>query len=572
MKSLKGRIFFSVILFVLIPIIGVMAVGWKRTMEGMEEQQITVYQENAGYLSRLCDSLFEEIKNKSLLIYNDEKTMEILSEGEEISQEDQRRLNGKVSSIFYSDDDIESVTFYVEKSQLMIYKKRNAISRFYTLKDKAEAADYFTKSYDPDEAQYSISTVENEKTQKFQVVLNQNIMDKYYKPLVNMEILYDQSVFEPIFSRAGRDEFSGNFILDEKEQFIYEEFGGRFPRGMSKSIQEAPEGISHAVDGEPYVIIKTKMEKFPYEVVKCVAMEMILEHMLPYENGMALVFCLVIVIIALLAVVLSRLVSGSIRKFTQAIVNFRSQGNSMEQVMHPGLKEMEELAGEFSAMVQEINELIEEKSELRYREKKTQLQMLIVQINPHFLYNSLQTLQFIALKRKAYEINTMLISLGKILRYSLDWENGEVVLEAEIDNVLEYLNIQKFRYVDELHLEIEKPDRLPDCAVPKMILQPLVENSFVHGFQGKTEDYRIKLLITCSRNEIEIRILDNGRGMECNGIEKMNQELEHAESYKVTGHTGLLSANFRLRQIYPEASVRVGQDDWFWVEVKIPGG
>lgn len=570
-KSLRSRIFFSFTFFVVIPLIVAMGVIWIKTNQEMESRQTQVYEENTLYLSRLSSSLFDEIKSKSLLIYYDEKTMDILKKMEPPSEDEQKLLNGKASAIFYSDDDIESVAFYIEKASLMVYRKRNQTSRFYKVENEQEAESYFINSIDPKEVRYQISTVYNDELGEYQVVLDQNIMDSYNRPVMKIEIVYNKKLFEPIFSKQP-DQSSKNFILDDRGQFLYAEFGDGFPEDLQSIIRSAPEGISRAVQGEEYVIIKKRLEKFPYDMVKCISRKELLNHALLYRNSIAAIFCIVVGIIALLALVLSRLVSQPIRKFTQSITSFRKSGQNTVERIQPDIKEMDELAESFYGMMLEINQLIEEKSEARYREKKAQLNMLTVQINPHFLYNALQTLQFMALKRKAFEINAMLLSLGKILRYSLDWNTEEVTLGEELENALEYLNIQKFRYVDELNLQVEKPEQLPDFKVPKMLLQPLVENCFVHGFKGKTENYKVKLSIECREDVIAIKVCDNGKGMDAEAMEALNMELKKADSYLSSDHTGLLSLNFRLRQKYPQASVHIEQGEWFCIEMNIPGG
>lgn len=567
-KSLKSRIFYSITICVAVPLIMTIGISWVKLRKEMEKRQTIVYEENTLYLSSLCNSLFEEIKNKSLLIYYDEKTMDLLKKRKPLSEEEQKLLYGKASAIFYSDDDIESVALYMEKARLMIYKKRNQTSRFYKVENKDDAIKYFINYLDSGELQYQISTLQNNEKGEFNIVLDQNILDPFNNTVMKMEIIYNQSVFQPIFSKIG-DESSRNFILDQNGAFIYEEFGEIFPNDLEEDIKLAPEGTSKTKNGD-YVIIKKSLEKFPYSIVKCVSKYEILKPTIPYRNNMIAMFCIIIMIIAFLSIILSRLVRQPIRKFTQSITDFRKSDQTIVKKVNPEIDEMEELSDAFYLMMKEINQLIEEKSEAKYKEKKAQLTMLAVQINPHFLYNALQTLQFMALKRKAFEINAMLLSLGKILRYSLDWENEEVTLNEEFENVLEYLNIQKFRYVDELDLYVEKPEILPECKLPKMILQPLVENCFVHGFKGKTENYKIRLLIACNDDLISIKISDNGNGMDMNDMQELNQSLKNAEGYTPSQHTGLLSLNFRLRQWYPNASVHVSQTEWFCVEVRIP--
>lgn len=571
-RSLRSRIFFSVAIFVVIPLIAVMGIIWKKTNDQMLQRQIETYKENILYMSRLCDSIFDDIKSQSLLIYNDEKIMEILKKGEEMSEEEQKLLNSKISTIFYSSDDIESLAFYVEKLNLIIYRKRNESNRFYRIQDETELANYFVNEIESEEIQYRINAIKNKESHEFETILHQNILDLDYKPLAHIEIIYNQGIFDPLFSLPEKDGTTGNFVFDDKGQLLYEENKEEFSEELMKTIRDSAQGVSYQDENNPYVIIKQSMEEFPYDVVKCISLQGVMDELAPYRNGLVVVFLLVFVIIAVLALILSGLVRKPIKRFTQSIVHFRNSRENIVPKVQPEIQEMEELAEEFSGMMREINQLIEEKSEARYKEKKAYLMMLTVQINPHFLYNALQTLQLMALKRKAFEINAMLISLGKILRYSLNWQQGEVSLETELENALEYLNIQKFRYVDELELQTELPEEMPDCMIPKMVLQPLVENCFVHGFKGKTGEFRIRLSVYREKGRIYIEVSDNGKGMEKNAVEDMNYRMESGEYDPASEHTGLLSVNYRLKEKYPRSSIRIEQGQWFCVRITILGG
>ncbi|MBS6196340.1 MAG: histidine kinase [Clostridiales bacterium] len=543
---------------------------WKKTAEAVEDKQIALYEENILYLARLCDNIFKDVKDKSVLIYSDDKVMDILKRKKVDEFENRNILNGKVNAIFYSDDNIDSVAFYVESAKLMIYKKRNATTRFYKVKTEEEADSYFKLSYPAEEQGYSIGTLRNEEKDEYQLGFHQNITNVDQRPIARIEIIYNKSLFEPVFFRPNPRDLGRNFILDEGEKFAYEEFDEEMPDDFDNALMDAPEGVSRYK--KDYLIMKRKLESFPYYVIKSISTKEISDDMMPFKNGMLMLFGLVIVIIAVIALVLSRIVRRPIEKFTGSIEQFRESEENIETEIKVDIEEMQSLAEQFSMMMGEINQLIDEKSEARYREKKAQLNMLMVQINPHFLYNALQTLQFMALRRNAFEINAMLTSLGKILRYSLNLGSREVTLAEELENVTEYLNIQKFRYVDELDMYIDRPDELPNFIVPKMIIQPLVENCFVHGFKGKTEDYKIKLEISCMKNMVTIKVCDNGWGMEEEEIVRLNKELEECDDYIISEHTGVQSVNFRIKQKYPNASMKLYKNDWFCVEIRISGG
>lgn len=570
--SLKYRIFFSVIVCAFVPLFLAIRVSWTKMNQEIMQQQIGVYEESAMYIAKLCESVLEDIRDTSLLIYNDNKIMDGLKQGANISLENLQLLDRRASSMFFSDTDIESIAFYIEEAETLIYRKRNESNRFFGITEEDVMQKYFLNAHDPEELRYSISAVQNDSDGKYYLVYNQNIVNEYNKLLMRMEIVYNQNVFNPVFDIDVEDEQSFDFVLDYNGNFVYEEFGRNPNENLKEKLASAADGISWVDDHDSYVVIKTNLERFGFVSTKCISMEKIQEHIQPYQNGLNLIMVFVIGVTAFLAVFLAQMVSRPIKRFSQSIAEFRSTGRSIDIDVQPEIKEMDELAEQFSSMMREINVLIEEKSEARYREKKAYLKMLTVQINPHFLNNALQTLQFMSVKRKDFEISAMLASLGKILRYSLEWGKREVTLQEEWDNLMEYLNIQKFRYVDELVLEIDGRDELPECWIPKMILQPLVENCFVHGFKDKKEDYRIRISVECADGDIAICIWDNGKGMEPDSVQRFNEELEKMEFFEITEHTGLLSINYRLKQKYPEANLQLIQKEWFGVRVTIPGG
>lgn len=564
-KSLRNRILLSVMFGVLLPIMIGMVVWWSKTIKIREEDQIALHEENTTYFTRLCENIFDEKENKALLLYMDQKCMDIL-EQKNVTVNEQKILSSKISAIFYSDSDAESVTLYLENSQWIISKKRNESSRMFKVESEEQLEKYFITSYPENETKTTIKAVEKESAGERQIVFGQRIKANGLQPVARFEVVYNRRIFEPIFYGMNQVDESTCYVLDEDGVLFYEETGDSFSETFKGQFESLEDGIT---THDEYLFIKNKMNSYPCYVLRVISKKVLLEDMVPLKNSMLLLFALIFIVVVLIAFVMARLVRKPIRIFTDSIVQFRNSGENVNIDIKPGIEEMNDLSVQFSSMMNEINQLIDEKSMEQYRTQKAHFRMLMVQINPHFLYNALQTLQFMALKRDAFEINSMLESLGKILRYSLNWEQESVTLEEEVANTIEYLNIQKFRYVDELLMQIDIPDKLPECQVPKMILQPLVENCFVHGFRTDSIDYRVRLEIICEQDDIIIKISDNGKGMEEEQIELFNQRLTNLEGYTMTEHTGLESVIFRIRQMYEGASMHIYSDEWFFVEIRI---
>ena len=128
--SLKYRIFFSVIVCAFVPLFLAIRVSWTKMNQEIMQQQIGVYEENAMYIAKLCESVLEDIRDTSLLIYNDNKIMDGLKQGANISLENLQLLDRRASSMFFSDTDIESIAFYIEEAETLIYRKRNESNQY----------------------------------------------------------------------------------------------------------------------------------------------------------------------------------------------------------------------------------------------------------------------------------------------------------------------------------------------------------------------------------------------------------------------------------------------------------
>ncbi|NEU31360.1 HAMP domain-containing protein [bacterium LRH843] len=175
------------------------------------------------------------------------------------------------------------------------------------------------------------------------------------------------------------------------------------------------------------------------------------------------------------------------------------------------IDEVGDLSKSFNKMVEEIESLIKKISINEKKKKQIEMQSLQYQINPHFLYNTLNSIQWLARLHKVPDISEMLTSLIKLLRTSLDSANHLHMLEEELEVLNYYLKIQTYRYPDSFTVQYEIDRELLSAYVPRFILQPLVENIFFHGFIDGAGD----IVIEASKKDhyLQIAVKDNGRGM-----------------------------------------------------------
>jgi len=217
----------------------------------------------------------------------------------------------------------------------------------------------------------------------------------------------------------------------------------------------------------------------------------------------------------------------------------------------------------FNKMVDRLSRLLEEiyfsklkAAELGLRQKDTELKMLQAQINPHFLYNSLETIRGMALESDMDEISVMAASLARLLRYNIKEESSQMTVRQEVEIGEIYLRIQKFRFEEKLIYSFDIPEWAMEQNIVKFTLQPLIENCIVHGLEQSAGVTMIT--ISASRsvlpNTFEIRIADTGPGIEESKMSGLIYKLEHDEEIELTSqHIGIMNVHRRIRFIFGES-------------------
>jgi len=227
-------------------------------------------------------------------------------------------------------------------------------------------------------------------------------------------------------------------------------------------------------------------------------------------------------------------------------------------------------------MIMKINELIEREYKLEIENKSSQLRVLQSQINPHFLYNAFQSIGTLALKLKAVPVYSLLNSLSNIMRYSMNMKDDIVPFLAEVNHVKSYLNLQKQRFDEQFEFELHVEKSLEEVLVPKMMLQPIVENCFKHGFDQQLEKGTIVITAKAEHDQyLCISVKDNGIGMKEVELDRLRFELSDSvndDSQKRAG-IGLKNIYDRLKIYYSNQvvmDVSNGEEGGFTVTVIIP--
>ncbi|MDO5425972.1 MAG: sensor histidine kinase [Eubacteriales bacterium] len=248
----------------------------------------------------------------------------------------------------------------------------------------------------------------------------------------------------------------------------------------------------------------------------------------------------------------SNVVTKPLKKVNHAMVKFQ-KGDFSQQVEVGMHDEVGEVAECFNQMVKDIKLLIDENYVMELREKESELMALQAQINPHFLYNTLDSLYWQAQEADNEEIAENILALSNLFRQVLGEGKSVTTVGQECRLVEEYLKVQKMRFTKRLEYQMDIEERMQEAVIPKLILQPFVENAIVHGFENTDAPCRIYVGCRSIPGGMEFVVEDTGIGMSKEQVDSI-LEMDDTEAYKGqrVGRYAIKNVRERLTLMYRE--------------------
>ena len=306
----------------------------------------------------------------------------------------------------------------------------------------------------------------------------------------------------------------GNIVYHPRQQLIY---GGLKTENIQQIIASRDEYLSiKDADGDKLYSVRTmgttgwKIVGVNYEDELVANRESIRLTYTAWGLGF-------FVMTIILSIVLAKRISEPLmrlRRSMQAV----ELGNFDIRVDIQSSDEIGELGKDFNIMIAEIRELIRENSEQQELKRKSELKALQLQINPHFLYNTLDSVIWMAEGGKEQEVITMVSALARLFRLSISKGKEIIDIRSEVEHVGHYLTIQKIRYKDKLDYSIAVDPDILGCRTVKIILQPLVENAIYHGIKNKPSPGKVTIRGSRTVKGLELLVIDDGIGMTAEAI------------------------------------------------------
>jgi two-component system, sensor histidine kinase YesM len=209
----------------------------------------------------------------------------------------------------------------------------------------------------------------------------------------------------------------------------------------------------------------------------------------------------------------------------------------------------------YNLLMMRIRNLIDQEYKSEIELKNAQLKALQAQINPHFLYNTLQMMGGIALAHNVNEIYSIANTMADMFRYNISGGSDLVSINDEIRHTENYLYIQKLRFQDRIQVELVLDESISNVLIPKFTLQPLVENAFEHGLSKRTQGGKLIISVKETVDHLEITVWDNGEGMDEEQTQSLMEQIRNHNPL-IPGQNfgiGLKNVNARLRLLFSDA-------------------
>ncbi|MCD8357398.1 MAG: histidine kinase [Clostridia bacterium] len=233
-------------------------------------------------------------------------------------------------------------------------------------------------------------------------------------------------------------------------------------------------------------------------------------------------------------------------KLYQAIRQYKKE-KDLDRILRADWEQEPDLKEFFG----EIRERLRGEENIKLQQKQAKYLALQNQINPHFLYNTLEAIRADALLADCEDIAETTEALATFFRYTISNVEEYVTFSDELDNVENYFTIQRCRFGDKISMEVEmENERLLEAKMPKLILQPLVENAIVHGLEDQIGHGTVKIVIENSDKIFFLRVRDDGVGISEEKVERLNEQFFKADRTVQSGSIALRNVNSRIRLMF----------------------
>lgn len=458
-----------------------------------------------------------------------------------------RYINPIFTQSFFSNPEVESLRIYKIKQQVL-----SITDRFIDTSLQGGETNELSLSLKPGYGKWTLLEPQDQKPQLiyYQNIYNNNITEK----LGLLEIRVNSNLIDKFYKAAGVEGNWSSFLLSESgKPLVGGEAASRLDETTLKLL-EANESNSYVITRH-MIVNQLDIKELGVRIVIMGKVEDVFRAVKEKEVVLILTIFGFLAALSFAYYLLASTITKRILRLARHMRNL-GDDNMKLIVNRPGNQdEIGFLIDTYNNMIHRMDELINNVHRAEIRNKEAAYQVLQAQIKPHFLYNTLETIRMLAEIANNKEVANISFWFGKLMRYSLSSQKEETVLAKEIETVSFYLNIHKMRLLDRLTYEIHVNVNADKIACPRFILQPLIENSIVHGAATVIRPVHIQVQAEETADAIRIYMMDNGAGIPQERLHTIQSKLYRDMETKPLsegegGGLGLYNVSERIKSFY----------------------
>ena len=553
-SSIQSVIFATVAVLVLSAVVIVTGVSMKFTntsiFENSSEYTHTIIQQ----MNQNIDSYIDYMENIAYLISSNEDVQDYLFDVK-IDNEGRYRILNQLQTILDSRSDIRNVGIISKNGRMLINDGSKSVNQDLDLNTQEWYATALEKPNGPiltsSHVQHIISG-----ERPWVITLSRGIRDRSGSGEKEGVFFIDlnYSAISELCDQSTVGTKGYAFILDAKGNIVYH------PQQQQLYNELQTENISLIMDTDEDTVLTgtgndgklysiSRSEKTGWTVVDCTNVKELLSKSRQAQSVYVLTAIILVIVALLFSRFMARSITLPIQKLRDSMKKVQEGDFSVSDVVVDSKNEIGSLTKSFDVMTHRIHELMEQNVHEQEEKRKSELKALQSQINPHFLYNTLDSIIWMAEGKKNEEVVLMTASLARLLRQSISNEDEVVPIANEVEYARGYLTIQKMRYKDKLEFQIEVDSSILYIPLIKLVLQPIIENAIYHGLKYKESKGLLIVKGFMKDGNAVLQVIDDGVGMD-------EETLAHIyDKHKVNYHSngvGVYNVQKRLKLYYGE--------------------
>ena len=553
-SSIQSVIFATVAVLVLSAVVIVTGVSMKFTntsiFENSSEYTHTIIQQ----MNQNIDSYIDYMENIAYLISSNEDVQDYLFD-EKIDNEGRYRILNQLQTILDSRSDIRNVGIISKNGRMLINDGSKSVNQDLDLNTQEWYATALEKPNGPiltsSHVQHIISG-----ERPWVITLSRGIRDRSGSGEKEGVFFIDlnYSAISGLCDQSTVGTKGYAFILDAKGNIVYH------PQQQQLYNELQTENISLIMDTDEDTVLTgtgndgklysiSRSEKTGWTVVDCTNVKELLSKSRQAQSVYVLTAIILVIVALLFSRFMARSITLPIQKLRDSMKKVQEGDFSVSDVVVDSKNEIGSLTKSFDVMTHRIHELMEQNVHEQEEKRKSELKALQSQINPHFLYNTLDSIIWMAEGKKNEEVVLMTASLARLLRQSISNEDEVVPIANEVEYARGYLTIQKMRYKDKLEFQIDVDSSILYIPLIKLVLQPIIENAIYHGLKYKESKGLLIVKGFMKDGNAVLQVIDDGVGMD-------EETLAHIyDKHKVNYHSngvGVYNVQKRLKLYYGE--------------------